>query len=121
VKELKEWLLALLGGARDNWEQELASRREWVMAMREEHREKLMHILQYIEELRKQAYEKYRHVCDRTREENCTDCRQRALFFNDLVRSYLTKDKPSGSGKTKENLPKREEEEGRKKAAKYDD
>ena len=63
-----------------------------MLAMRAEHQEKLMRMLEYIFDLRKQAYLKFRHVCDSSREQNCTDCRRRALFFNQQVRNYLTND-----------------------------
>jgi hypothetical protein len=92
IKELKSWLLGLLSEAQANWEEQLAGRKNSVMLMRQEHREKLMRILEYIFALRKKAYEQYKHACDRTREENCTDCHRRGLFFIEQVKNYLADD-----------------------------
>lgn len=105
IKELKTWLLGLLSEAQANWEEQLAARKNWVMLMRQEHREKLMRILEYILTLRKKAYEEFKHVCDRTRQENCTNCHRRGQYFNEQVRNYLA-DEQEEERNGKENKSK---------------
>jgi hypothetical protein len=49
IKELKDWLLSLLTEAKNNWEQELITKKNMILLMKKDHREKLMKILKYIE------------------------------------------------------------------------
>lgn len=72
--------------------------------MKKEHKQKLMAILRYIEELRKKAYEQFRHVCDKPKGEGCYHCVQLSKYFNCSVKNYLSKQDQNRKSKKKKKI-----------------